>query len=70
MLVSASFFKMKCLLYDLKNDNYEKLKKHFRHFHLIDKNNYFFKELFTQDFENTYSRLCVECNIDFSTCNQ
>ena len=39
-------------------------------FHLIDKNNYFFKEFFTKDFENRYSRRYEECNIDFSTCRK
>ena len=52
---------MKCLLCGLENNNDEELKNHLIHFHLIDKNNYFFKELFTRDTENKYSRLCEEC---------
>ena len=46
------------------------MKKCFAHFHLIDKNNYFLKELFRKDFENRYSRECEECNIYFSTCRK
>ena len=42
---------MKCLLCDLQNYNNEELKNHPIHFHLIDKDNYFFKELFTKDVE-------------------
>ena len=52
---------MKCLLCDLENKNNEELKNHLIHFHLIDKDNYFFKELFTKDTENKYSRRCEEC---------
>ena len=53
---------MKCLLCDLENNNNnEELKNHLIHFHLIDKDNCFFKEFFTEDTENKYSRRCEEC---------
>ena len=64
------FCKRKCLLCDLENDNDEELKYHFIYFYLTNKDNYFFKELFTKDFENKYSRRCEECNIVFSTCRK
>ena len=46
------------------------LKNHFIHFHSINKDNYYFKELFTKDFENKYSKRCEECNLVFSTCRK
>ena len=58
---------MKCLLYDLQNNNDEELKNHCIYFHLINKDNYFFKELFSIDAENRYSRLCEECKFYFDT---
>ena len=38
--------------------------------HLINKDNYFFKKLFTKEFKNKYSRRCEECNIVFSNCRK
>ena len=61
---------MKCLLCGLENNNDEELKNHLIHFHLIDKDNYFFKELFTRDTENKYSRRCEECKKDFGSCRK
>ena len=58
---------MKCLLCDLKNDDNVDLKNHYIHFHLIDKNNYFFKELFLIDTANKYSNRCEECRMLFDT---
>lgn len=59
---------MKCLLCDLENDNDEELKNHYTYLHLIEKNNYYFNELFTQDFESKYSERYVECNnLSFDT---
>ena len=62
---------MKCLLCDLENDNDEELKNDDTNLHFIEKNNYCFKELFSQDFENKYSKRCVECNnLPFDTCTE
>ena len=61
---------MKCLLCGLENNNDEELKNHLIHFHLIDKDNYFFKKLFTRDTENKYSRRCAECKKDFGSCRK
>ena len=46
------------------------MKNHLIHFHLTDKDNYFFKELLTKDVENKYSRRCEECKKDFSSCRK
>ena len=61
---------MKCLLCNLKNDNDEELKNHFIYFHLINKDNYYFKELFNKDFENKYSKRYEECDLTFDTCRK
>ena len=61
---------MKCLLCDLENANDEEFKNHFIYFHLINKDNYYFKELFTKDFENKYSKRCEECDLTFDTCRK
>ena len=61
---------MKGLLCDLENNNNEELKNHLIHFHLIDKDNYFFKELFLKDTENKYYRRCEECKRDFESCRK
>ena len=44
---------MKYLLCDLENNNDEKLKNHYIQFHLINKDNYFFKELFSLNTEKS-----------------
>ena len=62
---------MKCLLCDLENDNDEELKNHCIYFHLIENDNYYFSELFNKDFENKYSKRCMECNnLSFDTCRK
>ena len=61
---------MRCLLCDIQNDNGEELKNHYKHFHLVNKDNYFFKELFTTDTENRSSRPCDDCKIRFQSCRQ
>ena len=61
---------MKCLLCDLQNDNDEELKNHYIYFHFINKNNYFFKELFSIKTENKYARRCEECKITFNSCRE
>ena len=61
---------MKCLLCGLENNNNEELKNHFIHFHLTDKDNYFFKEFFTRDTENKYSRRCEKCKKDSGSCRK
>ena len=52
---------MKCLLCNIENDNDEVLKDQYINFHSIEKDNYFFKKLFTPDFDNKYSKRCMEC---------
>ena len=38
---------------------------------MVKKDNYFFNELFSKDFENKHSRTCVECgNLLFQTCRE
>ena len=61
---------MKCLPFDSQNDNDEELKNHYNHFHLVNEDNYLFKELFTTDTENRYSRPCDDCKIRFQSCTQ
>ena len=61
---------MKCLLCDLKNNDDVELKNHYLHFHLIDKNNHFFKELFSTDTANKYSNRCEECRMLLDTCRK
>ena len=58
---------MKCLLCNVEDDNDEVLKDHYINFHSIVKDNYFFKELFTPDFDK-YSKRCIECGgLSFET---
>ena len=61
---------MKCFLCDLENNNNKELKNHVIHFHLIDKDNYFLKDLFTKDIENKYSGRFKECKKDFGSCRK
>ena len=61
---------MKCLPFDSQNDNDEELKNHYNHFHLVNEDNYLFKELFTTDTENRYSRRCDDCKIRFQSSRQ
>ena len=61
---------MKCLLCDLKNNDGVELKKHYIHFYLIDKNNYYFKEYFSIDTANRHSNRCEECRMLFDTCTK
>ena len=49
------------MLCNIENDNNEVLKDHYINFHSIEKDNYFFKELLTPDFDNKYSKRCMEC---------
>ena len=51
-------------------DDDEELKNHFKYFHLINKDNYYFKELLTKDFENKYSKICEEWDLIFDTCRK
>ena len=59
---------MKCLLCDLQTNYDEELKNHYISFHLINKDKYFFKEVFSIDIENRYLRHCEECKFYFGTC--
>ena len=59
---------MKCLLCDLQNYNDKELKNHYIYFHLINKDNYFFKELFSIDTESRYLKRCEKCKYYFGTC--
>lgn len=55
----------------MRNLNHHKKKKnHYIYFHLINKDNYFFKELCSIDNANRYSRRCEECKISFSSCRK
>ena len=69
-ILLVSFFWMKCLLPDLKNNDDVELKNHYIHFHLIDKNNYFFKELLSTDLANRYLNRSGECKMLFDTCRK
>ena len=63
---------MKCFLCDFNSMNddkikiakeaLQKLKDYYISFHLIDKNNYYFKELFTP---STVSKQCDQCKMAF-----
>lgn len=62
---------MNCLLCDLKIENDKVLKDHYKNIHLIEQDNYYFKELLTPDFNNKYSKSCVECEgLLFETCRK
>ena len=62
---------MKCLLCNVENNNDEVLKDHCINFQSVEKDNYFFKELFTPDFDNKYSKRCMECGaLSFDTCRK
>ena len=62
---------MNCLLCDLKIENDKVLKDHYKNIHLIEQDNYYFKELLTPDFNNKYSKSCVECKgLLFETCRK
>ena len=50
---------MRCLIRG-SNFNAEVLKTHYQYHHSVDKNNYFFKELFSPDND---SKRCGGCNI-------
>ena len=52
---------MKFLLCNFQNGNDEELKNRCKYFHLVNKENHFFQELFTVDVENKYSRRCDAC---------
>ena len=57
-------------MFTMFTDDEEELKNHFTYFHLINKDNYYFKELLTKDFENKYSKKCEECDLTFDTCRK
>ena len=62
---------MKCLLCIVENNNDEVLKDYYTNFHSVEKDNNFFKELFTPDFDNKYSKRCMECgDLSFDTCRE
>ena len=61
---------MKCLLCNFQNPNDEELKKHFIAYHFVDKDNYFFKELFSHNTKSRYSKNFDECKIKFRSCRQ
>ena len=61
---------MRCLLCDFQNEHNEELRNHCQHFHLDNKDNYFFKELFNTDRENKYFSGCDDCKISFQSCRK
>ena len=61
---------MKFLLCNFQNGNDGELKNHCKYFHLVNKENHFFQELFTVDVENKYSRRCDACKMYFQTCRK
>ena len=56
---------MKCLLCNYRNPDNEVLKRHYISYHLINQNNYFFKELFSTDVQNIHPKRCDEFQIQF-----
>ena len=64
------FFFIDDLLCNFQDKNDEELKNHQKYFHLVNKDNYFFKELFTADIENKYSGRCDNFKMFFQTCRK
>ena len=56
---------MKYLLCDSTFKDVDVLKSHYQFYHFINKNNYFYGELFSPD---NISKRCDECKIEFKNC--
>ena len=60
---------MNCLLCKyLSTQIDEKLSNYYIYFHQINENNYYFKELFSLDTHNFYSKYCDNCKKIFNSC--
>ena len=60
---------MRCLTY-YRRPEVEILKNYDIFYHLINKNNYFFKELFLPDTENIHSKRCNEFRMEYKNWRQ
>ena len=53
---------MKCRLCNYESNDLTNLKKHYLHFHAIDKDTWFFIKLFQRQNNVFYGKKCIRCN--------
>ena len=61
---------MRCFTCYYRSPEVEIAKNYYIFYHLINKSNCFFKELFLPDTENVHSKRCDECQMKFKNCRQ
>ena len=61
---------MRCLICYYRSPQVEIVKNNYIFYHLINKNNYFFKELFLPDAENIHSKRYNKCQMQFKNYRQ